>query len=504
MSEKSDATKLLEVKNICKSFYGNKVLDDVSFDLKYGEVLGLIGQNGAGKSTLVKILTGVYRLDSGNVKIEGEAVDLFDINIANEKGIALVFQELSITLNMTVAENIFIKNEPTKAFGLVDRKRLNEKAQDLISRFDVNIKADDMVSKLSIGERQIVEILKAIAKKPKVLILDEPTSSLEEAEINILYNFIEELIKNNLSIIYISHHMSEIFRIVDRVLVLRDGKQVGMFNRDETNMNDLIKIMINQDIVAHFGGSNDKNVSSETIFETKNLTKKSRFKDINITVNKGEILGITGIVGCGKSELCQSIYGVTRTDEGEMYLEGKKVSINNPSDAKKRGIIFLPQNRKLEGLFLDDSVANNSIVCILPKVSNRGFLDKKKITDITKKYVNKLGIKIHAHSQQIRFLSGGNQQKVLVTKCIAAEPKILIAMDPTRGIDIGAKADIHKILHELAQKGLAIIMVTAELDELMNMCDRIAVMNDGILIKTFSRKQFDIGQLLLAMHQSIN
>lgn len=502
MTELGTMTKLLEVQGISKAFYGNKVLDDVSFNLDYGEVLGLVGQNGAGKSTLVKILTGAYQLDGGTIHIEGKLTRLTDIHTANENGIALVFQELSLAPNMTVADNIFVGNIPTNRLSIVNKKKLYLQTRELIEKFGIDIKPDDLVKNLSIGKRQIVEILKAISKKPKILILDEPTSSLEEAEIQVLFKFIEELKKNKFSIIYISHHMSEIFQIVDRVMVLRDGKKIGIYNREEINVEELIRLMINQDFNLFFGGLEKRVIKDEPVLEIKGLTREPLFREVNLVVNRGEILGITGIVGCGKTELCQAIYGVVRAQRGEIYVDSKKISLTGPSGAKDRGILFIPENRKTQGLFLNDSVQNNTIACILSKVSQRGFLKNRKIRKIAEHYINNLNVKLRSLDQIMRFLSGGNQQKVLVAKCVAAEPKLLIAMDPTRGIDVGSKADIHRLLHELARKGLAIIMVSSELDELINMCDRIVVMNNGRITKSFPRDQLNTGRILLSMHQS--
>ncbi len=502
MKEQNVMPKLLDVQNISKAFYGNKVLDDVSFDLDYGEVLGLVGQNGAGKSTLVKILTGAYQSDSGSIYIEGKLAKLNDIHTANNSGVALVFQELSLAPNLTVAENIFIGNIPADRFGMIDKRKLYQETQELLSKFDVDIRPDDLIQELSIGKRQIVEILKAISKKPMVLILDEPTSSLEEAEINVLFSFIEELKKNRLSIIYISHHMSEIFRIVDRVMILRDGKKVGMFNRDEIDVKELIRMMINQDFDSFFGNVDRGTFQNDTAMKLENLTKEPLFRNVSLEVKKGEILGITGIVGCGKNELCKAIYGAIKFEKGEVYVEGMRVSVKSPSDAKRAGIVLLPENRKNEGLFLNDSIQNNTIACILPKVSSHGFLNKEKIRVVAERYISRLKIKLRSQKQIIRFLSGGNQQKVLVAKCVAAEPKLLITMDPTRGIDVASKADIHRHLHELARKGLAIIMVTSDIDELINICDRILVMNNGVITKSFLHDQFNTGQILLSMHQS--
>jgi len=502
MLEAEISTKLLEVRGITKAFYGNTVLDDVSFDLAYGEVLGLVGQNGAGKSTLVKILTGAYQPDGGAILIDGKPTDLPDIRSANACGIAQVFQELSLAPNMTVADNIFIGNIPTNRLTLVKQKEFYAQTEDLIKKFAVDMKPDDLVQNLSIGKRQIVEILKAIAKKPKLLILDEPTSSLEEDEIKILFNFIEELKKNRFSIIYISHHMSEIFRIVDRVMVLRDGKKVGIYGRDEIDIEQLIRLMINQDFRSFFGGSEKRVIRHDPVFQVQGLTHEPYFRNIDLTVHRGEILGIAGIVGCGKTELCLALYGVVRAESGAALLEGKRLRLSGPSEVKQQGILFLPENRKTQGLFLDDTVRNNMIASVLLQVSPQGFLQLGRIREIAGSYVKWLNIKLRSLEQTVRFLSGGNQQKVLVAKCIAGGPKVMIAMDPTRGVDVGSKADIHRILYELTQQGMAIVMVSSELDELINMCDRIAVLNNGQVTTTFLRDRFDTEQILLAMHQS--
>jgi len=500
MVETAEA-KLLEVQGATKAFYGHTVLDDVSFDLDYGEVLGLVGQNGAGKSTLVKILTGAYQPDGGRILIDGRPTELPDIRTANANGIAEVFQELSLAPNMSVADNIFIGNIPTNRIGLVKTRAFHSQARELIRRFGVSIQPHDLVQDLSIGKRQIVEILKAISKKPKLLILDEPTSSLEEDEIRILFDFIAELKKNRFSIIYISHHLSEIFRIVDRVMVLRDGRKVGIYDRNEIDTRQLIRLMINQDLDAFFGRQAGMS-RNDPVLEVRNFTREPYFRNAAFTVNRSEILGLAGIVGSGKSELCQALYGVIRLDSGEAFLEGNPVRLSRPSDAKREGILFLPENRKTQGLFLNDIVRHNMIACVLQKVSRRGFLQPRKIRDLAEQFVKRLDIKLRSLEQIVRFLSGGNQQKVLVAKSIALEPRLIVAMDPTRGIDVGSKADIHRILHELTDSGMAIIMVSSELDELIHMCDRIIVMNDGRITDEFPRDQFATEKILLAMHQS--
>ena len=499
------ATALLEVKNLKKSFYNNVVLNDISFSIKRGAVLGLIGQNGAGKSTLVKILTGVYERDSGSILIENEEVTFSTIKEANDKGIVLVFQELSLASNMSVADNIFVHNWPEHKLGLVNKKELYNKTKELLTSFNINIDPNDKVSDLSAGERQIVEILKAVSKNPKVLILDEPTSSLEKKEIDVLFQFIRQLKKEGYSIIYISHHMSEIFEIADNLVVLRDGKKVLDCKKEDSNIQQLINIMVGseQKLDVNYSKDEDK-IFKETILEVTELSRQPYFKDINFTLKKGEILGIAGIVGSGKQELCETLFGIKQIDNGSIKINGRIAKIKDPHMAKKIGILGLPENRKSQGLFLDHSIKENMIACILEEVSNGLLLSNKKINETISKYKTSTKIKMDDNNQKIRYLSGGNQQKVLVSKCIAANPQVLIAMDPTRGIDVAAKADIHNIFHELSIQGLSIIVISSELDELMTMSDRILVINSGILTDEFKRDEFDENKIMISMHNSIS
>lgn len=497
------AASLLRAENIKKAFYGNVVLNDISFSLDYGKVLGLIGQNGAGKSTLVKILTGAYQLDSGTIYIEEESVSLCDINAANEKGIAIVFQELSLAANMTVADNIYVGRLPKNKFGLVDREQLYKQTENLIAQFEVDIKPDDKIEKLSIGKRQIVEIIKAVSKNPKVLILDEPTSSLEEAEIKVLFKFIRTLKKKDFSIIYISHHMSEIFEIVDEILILRDGIKVKECHISEIDVSELISLMIGKKFESYSGMKDGRRQKEEKVIEVKNLCLQGKFSDISFDIHKGEVLGISGIIGSGKTELCEAMYGLYHFDGGELLMNGNKIKTKTPSESKKQGILFIPENRKTQGLFLNDTVQNNMIACTLKKVCTKGILSKNKINKLIEKYQISLNVKMISDKQIIRFLSGGNQQKVLVAKCIADDPRLLIAMDPTRGIDVASKADIHKIVHELSEEGLSVMIVSSELEELMIMCDRIIVMNSGKLIDSYQRENFDESKILLSMHKAV-
>lgn len=503
MGETNAGDVILEARDVCKAFYEHTVLDHVSFALEAGQVLGLVGQNGAGKSTLVKILTGVYQKDSGCIKIGGKEANLSSIVEANASGVSLVFQELSLAPNMTVADNIFVGSLPTGAAGLVKKTELYEKTQALLDQFGVEIRPDDKVEDLTIGKRQIVEIIKAISKNPRVLILDEPTSSLEEQEIEILFHFIRTLKEKGFSIIYISHHMSEIFEIVDRILILRDGKKVKECGREEITVQELISQMIGRAYESYHGADAARAIEQQVEFEVQNLSDGKHFHDVSFSLHKGEVLGIAGIIGCGKTELCETIYGVRPAAAGQMLLENQPLRVRLPADSKNAGVLCIPENRKTQGLFLNFTVNNNIIACVLKKMSTGPFLDKSKIRAMIGKYREMLHIKMTDDKQIVRFLSGGNQQKVLVAKCIADDPHVLIAMDPTRGIDVASKEDIHKIIHELSEQGLSVLVITSELDELMNMCDRILVMNTGRLIAEYQRAAYDEAEILLRMHQKV-
>lgn len=495
---------LLEVENINKSFYGNLVLDDISFQLEQGKVLGLIGQNGAGKSTLVKILTGAYEKDSGSVFINGDEAEFSTIKEANNSGVAMVFQELSLALNMSVADNIFVHNWPTNRAEIVNQNELYQETKKLIENFDIDIDPNEKVENLNNGERQIVEILKAVSKDPNLLILDEPSSSLEHEEIDILFKFIRTLQEDGYSIIYISHHMNEIFDICDDLLVLRDGKKVLHCPKEDTNVEDVVDVMVGHAQEDKAFNLTEKSVSDEVLLEVKKLNKNSEYKNIDFDLKKGEILGIAGIVGSGKQEICETLFGIRQPNQGEIIINNKSLEIDNPATAKSNGIVAIPEDRKDEGLFLDNDVRNNMIASILNDVSNGLFLSDNKIDDVVNEYSTATKVKMVNDKEEVRFLSGGNQQKVLVSKNLAAKPKVLIAMDPTRGIDVTAKADIHEILYELSLEGLSIILISSEVDELITISDRILVMNSGNVTKEYKQNEFNENDITVSMHKSID
>ena len=496
--------KLLETVNVSKTFFSNKVLDDINFSIDYGEVLGLVGENGAGKSTLVKILTGVYKPDSGYIKIDGSRTNIKNISIAKNNGINIVFQELSLTNNLSVAENIFVGKIPSNRIGFVNMRKLYGMADELIKKFKVDIKAQDIVERLSIGNKQIVEILKAISSNPKLLILDEPTSSLEETEVENLFKLIAELKKNNYSIIYISHYLDEIFRIADNILVLRDGRKISILKKDEVDKEGLIRKIINKDLKDFFAIGSKKIKSEELLLEVKNISDMGKFRNVSFKLNKGEIVGLVGLVGSGKVDVCRTIFGLSKNYSGDIFLKGKRITLDSPVIAIKKNMSFIPEDRKVAGLFLMDSARNNIISSVLKRVSRLNFLSNGKIVKMVIHFIDLLRVKVSNIDQNVTYLSGGNQQKILVSKCLACEPEVVIAVDPTRGIDVGSKVDIHEILREQTRKGVGVILVSSELDEVINMSDKILIFVNGKITETFYSKDFDNQKISLAINQGIN
>lgn len=494
---------LFRSEGLSKSFFGNLVLDSVSFDIHYGEVFGLVGENGAGKSTLIKIITGVYTADSGKMWLGGEEAVISNVRDAKEMGIGVVFQELSLCVNLTVAENIFVDEMATRRLGILNRKKLYARTKKLLERFNVDIRPDEKVGRLTMGNRQIVEILKALVTNPRLLILDEPTSSLGESEIQRLFELIREIKKKNFSVIYISHHLNEIFEIADRVMVLRDGKNVGVRQSNTLEIGELVRLMINEDIQEFFGEHHAKFTEKDVIYEVRNLSREPVFSDISFKLHRGEILGFAGIIGSGKLDICKALFGIGKYDTGEILYNGKKTDFTSTAEALKKGIVFLPESRKTEGLFLRDSVQNNIITNILKDVSTNNFIRQHKIHKVVDEYMKKVNIKARSRTQRVTFLSGGNQQKVLLSKCLATKPKILFAIDPTRGIDVGSKAEIHKILNKIAGEGVGIILISSEIDELTALSDRIIVLNSGRIGEVIEQEHFDGRAIRLSMHKKI-
>jgi len=469
---------ILKVENICKTFPGTKALKNVSFELAEGEVHAIIGENGAGKSTLMNILSGVLQADKGGkIFFYDKEVKFNFPREAQEKGIGFVHQELSLCSHVSVAENIFMGRAPKNKFGNINFKKLYQKTTEILSLFDSDIKASEIVKNLNVSERQIVEIAKALSLNCKILILDEPTSSLTNIESEKLFKIIRSIKKKNIGILYISHRLEEIFKVCDRVTILRDGIRIDSLDVEKTSSEILIENMVGREI-SNFYPEKSK-FAEQVIMSVSKFNKKGVFNDINFNLKKGEILGFAGLTGAGRTEVARAICGIDIFDDGEVFIEGKKLKINNYNSAIELGLGYITEDRKNEGLFLKMSVRKNISAASLQKVT-KNMLIKKDIECInSNKLIKKLNIKISNIEQKIKSLSGGNQQKVLFAKWLNIDPKIIIMDEPTRGIDVGAKAEMHRMIRELAESGIGVIIISSELPEIIGMCDRVIVMHEG-------------------------
>jgi len=476
---------LLSMKNINKSFPGVKALQSVNFELNSGEVHALLGENGAGKSTLIKVLGGIYIPDDGEIYIDGKKVDINGVRSAQKNGISIIHQELVLVPHMTVAENIFLGREPGKYF--VNRKKMSADAQKLLDEYQMNISANTLVGNLTIAQQQMIEIIKAISYKSKIIVMDEPTSSISDNEVAKLFDIIRTLVKNNVGIIYISHKISELGEICDRVTVMRDGQTIGTKNIKDTTKDELIAMMVGRELTNYY--TRDYNASDEVLLKCENISDGKMVNDISFELHKGEIIGFAGLVGAGRSETMKCIFGLTPGSKGRIYIRDKEIHIKSPNDAIKHGIAFVPEDRKLEGLYQVQSVRYNTTIEVLREFVKMLSVDYKKEKAITDEYIKKMSTKTPSQEQLIGNLSGGNQQKVLIGRWLATRPDVLILDEPTRGIDVGAKSEIYSIMNNLVKEGMSIIMISSELTEIINMSDRIYVMCDGSIRGCFRHEE---------------
>jgi len=467
----------LKMENICKHFPGVIALDHVSFELRTGEVHILLGENGAGKSTLVKILSGAYRMTSGTISLYGEEIDVDDPRHAQRHGIATIYQEFNLISQLSVAENIFLGRELSFTAGILDQKQMNLNAQKILDDLGVQIRADSPVHMLGVAEQQMVEVAKALSLDARLLIMDEPTSALSENEIKELFRMIDNLKKKGVSIIYISHRLEELFQIGDRVTVLRDGRNVATVAISATTESDLIRMMVNRDLDEHF--PRQKVERGEEALKIKGLNRNPFLQNINFSLYKGEILGIAGLLGSGRTELARAVFGLDRVDSGEIYIHGRKEKIQSAARAIDLKIGFLTEDRKNQGLVLNLSVKENICLPSVNRFSKFGFINLDDEKEIAEKYIRELRIKTPAITQKVLYLSGGNQQKVVMSKWLCSEADILIFDEPTRGIDVASKVEIYQLMNMLTAKGAAIIMISSELPEILGMSDRILVMHEG-------------------------
>lgn len=466
----------IEMKDIYKSFGKNDVLKGVDFTLNDGEIHALVGENGAGKSTLMNILSGVLSKDRGEILIDGKEVDISDTNVAKKYGISFIHQELSDWPELTVMDNIFMNNEIKNGIFL-DKAKMRKKCIELLERFDLDINPKTKVSEISVGQRQMMEIAKANLNKVNVLILDEPTSALTNNEIDKLFKLIKRLRDKNVSMIYISHRMEEIFSLTNKITVMRDGKSVSVMDTNKTDEREVVSYMVGRDI-GDFYPEMDAEISDVKI-ELKNFNREGFFKDINIKAKKGEVLGISGLMGAGRTEIMRSVFGLDPKDSGEVFIDGKKIEIKNPADAIKNKIGFVTENRQEEGLILDESIRENISLLNFDKFSKNSFIDKAKEKNLSDNLVDSFKVKTQSSESKISDLSGGNQQKVVFAKWYAIGPEILILDEPTKGVDVGAKREIYDLIKDLTNKGVSIILISSDLPELISLSNRIYVIHEG-------------------------
>lgn len=471
-----DKNVLLTMKNIHKSFPGVYALNAVDFELKAGEVHALLGENGAGKSTLIKVLGGIYTADQGEIFIEGKKVEIKDVKSAQECGISIIHQELVLVPHMTVGENIFLGREPSIG-KFVNSSKMNDDAQKLLDTYEMDINAKTLVGKLTIAQQQMVEIVKAISYNSRILVMDEPTSSISDKEVNFLFSTMRTLTAKGVGIIYISHKMSELEQVCDRVTVMRDGTYIGTKVVKETTKDQLISMMVGRELKNYY--TRDYLEQGEVLLRCENIVDHKMVKGASFELKKGEIIGFAGLVGAGRSEVMKCIFGLTQGFSGEIYIEGKKVAIKTPTDAIKHGIALVPEDRKMEGLYPVQSVKFNSTIEVLHNFIKGIIVNNQKEDEITQKYIDMMSTKTPSRNQLIGKLSGGNQQKVMIGRWLATSPKILILDEPTRGVDVGAKSEIYAIMNRLVKTGMSIIMISSEMPEIINMSDRIYVMCGG-------------------------
>lgn len=471
----SEKRPFLQMTGISKRFHGVQALQKVDFSAELGQVTALVGENGAGKSTLMKILAGIHKRDEGEILLNGQPVKIDSPLAAMHNGISVIHQELNVLPNLSIAENIFVGREKKKGL-FVDSDYYRQRTLELLKQVDLNVDPNTEARYLSTAQKQMVEILRAISSEAKIVVMDEPTSSLTKRETDVLFKIIRTLKQNNVGIIYISHRMEEIMELADRVVVFRDGRRVGALDRTELSENAIINMMVGRELNEIF--AKRPAPIGDVVLEAKGLSV-GYVRDVSFQVRAGEILGFSGLVGAGRSETMRLIFGVDKMDAGEVWMEGKKLDIRSSGDAISAGIALVPEDRKEQALILGMDIRENISLAILKKLRNGMFVDGQQQSDLTENYVKELRVATPSIRQRVKNLSGGNQQKVVLAKWLASKPKVLILDEPTRGIDVGAKQEIYSLMSDLAAQGMAIIMVSSELPEILGMSDRIVVMHEG-------------------------
>lgn len=487
----------LILRKISKYFPGIKALDEVDFTIRTGEVHALVGENGAGKSTLVKIITGIYQPTSGSIYLNGKKTTFHSPIHSQKAGISAIHQEATMFPELSVVENIFMGHHIKKSErGLLDWAEMKRRTKELLTRLEMDVDTNILVKNLSIAQRHMIEIAKALSVDAKVVIMDEPTSALTLKEVEYLYRIIRKLKSQDRAVIFISHKFEEVFEIADYFTVLRDGKFIGEGDIKDTSQEEIIRMVVGRTLDKMFPKIESKR--EKISLKVENLSRPGVFKDISFELHQGEILGFFGLVGAGRSEVMQAIFGIHPQKEGEIKIQGEKVLIKNPNDAMAKGIAYVPEDRQLQGTILDMTIQDNVTLPIVDKLSQFIFLNQNKEWEVTEKYGKDMDIKAATWQQLVLSLSGGNQQKVVLAKWLATSPNILIMDEPTKGIDVGTKVAVHRMMSELASEGIAIVLVSSELPEIIGMSDRIVVMHEGIITNCFHREEADSEKIIKA------
>jgi monosaccharide-transporting ATPase len=481
---------ILEVQGVTKHFAGVMALEDVSLSLMSGEVHALVGENGAGKSTLIKVLTGVYRPDEGELRFGGKPVSFSSPRAAQDAGISTIYQEIDLIPLRSVEQNIFLGREPRTRLGLTDRRRMRRESSEVLDRYGLDVDPKSNVRSLGLGVQQMVAIAKAVSREAKVVIMDEPTSSLEGREVQRLFEVIEKLRADGVAVLYVSHRLDELYELCKRVTVLRDGRLVHTGELEGLSRSELIAMMLGREvgeIEAHEPPAGDGAVDGgEPVLVARELTDHGSLRGVSVEVRRGETVGLAGLMGSGRTETAKAIFGAEPPDHGTVEVEDRPVRLRSPADAVPEGLAFLPEDRKADGIFPGLSIRENIVAAALPRLSKRGVVSRAATDKLVDTFMERLDIKASSPDQPVGELSGGNQQKVLLARCLCTEPKVLILDEPTRGIDVGAKAEVQGLIAELSEQGLAVLMISSEPEEVVQSCDRVVVLRDGAVLGTLS------------------
>lgn len=495
---------ILELRNICKHFAGVTALDNVSISVRRGEVHALMGENGAGKSTLIKVLTGIQKADAGEIYFDGKKCFFPNALSAQHAGISTIYQELNMIPYLTVSENIFLGRYPMRHGG-IDWRKMHEKAQELVDTLDIEIDVKKPLNTYGTAKQQIISILRAISLKAKLIVMDEPTSSLDSNEVDILFNIIDRLKSDGVSVIFITHRLDEVYRKCDRISVLKDGQYVGTYQVSELTQYELLTKMIGRNSLTMEQFKPNRQLENEPcVLEVRNITRAPHVNNVSFQVKKGEVVGLAGLLGSGRTEIARIIFGCDVPDSGEIFISGKKLRLRSPQDALNAGMAFCTENRREEGIFPEISVQNNITVCSLKSLSTAGFIHIKEKRKLSDEYIGRLKIKTPSGEQRIKNLSGGNQQKVILARWLATNPKLMILDEPTRGIDVGAKAEIERLICEFSERGISVLLISSELSELVRNCDRIIVLRDGAIMGELMNNDISEKSIMLTIaHKTV-